>query len=117
MRHILAPGGRLLLLVPALSCLYGTIDRNLGHFRRYEKSRLATLLKRSGFFVETLRYSNALGTVGWYVNGRLLRRRELSNWQVILFDRFVPLLEAVERRVRPGIGMSLLAVARKLAVV
>src|SRR5713226_4244026 len=33
--RILAPGGRLLLIVPAIPAIMGTIDQSLGHFRRY----------------------------------------------------------------------------------
>src|SRR5262249_15179475 len=40
MAAILSPGGRLVLLVPALSWLYGTLDEHLHHFRRYEKLEL-----------------------------------------------------------------------------
>src|SRR5690349_21720540 len=35
MRDLLQPGGRLVLLVPSLRALYGTLDEALGHFRRY----------------------------------------------------------------------------------
>ena len=37
--RLLAPGGRLLLLVPAERYLYGTLDRALGHYRRYQRAR------------------------------------------------------------------------------
>ncbi len=45
MRQVLAPGGRAVFLLPAFESLYGPIDQNLGHFRRYSKASLgATLL-------------------------------------------------------------------------
>ncbi|HET6277763.1 MAG TPA: class I SAM-dependent methyltransferase, partial [Candidatus Polarisedimenticolia bacterium] len=37
MRRLLAPAGRLVLLVPALPAIYGTMDRALGHHRRYTR--------------------------------------------------------------------------------
>ena len=34
-RSVLPEGGRLVILVPALPALYGSIDEAIGHFRRY----------------------------------------------------------------------------------
>jgi len=39
MRTLLAPKGRLVLLVPQYPALYGAYDRELGHFRRYRYGR------------------------------------------------------------------------------
>jgi SAM-dependent methyltransferase len=44
----LAPGGRVLLSVPAWPCLYGRQDRTLGHLRRYTRSRCRELLRAAG---------------------------------------------------------------------
>ena len=39
-RRLLTSGGRLVLLVPAFQFLYGSVDRALGHCRRYTKGEL-----------------------------------------------------------------------------
>ena len=44
---------------------------------------------------------------------RVLRKSGLASWSTILFDKLVPLVAAVERRLKPPFGMSLFAVARK----
>ena len=41
MHDLLQPGGRLVLLVPSLRALYGTLDEALGHFRRYVPAELS----------------------------------------------------------------------------
>jgi len=56
-------------------------------------------------------YFNLIGVPGWYLNARLLRRRSVPGLQARMNDRLVPLLR-LERRLRPPIGMSLLAVGR-----
>jgi len=111
--EILEPGGRLLLHVPALSALYGTLDRNLDHYRRYNRKGLLSLLGEAGFEIEQLNYCNAVAALGWFWNGRVLRKSKLASWSTILFDKLVPLVAAVERRLKPPFGMSLFAVARK----
>ena len=50
----LAPGGRLLLVVPAHQRLYGAIDRAIDHHRRYERPGLAEKLEEAGFHVESM---------------------------------------------------------------
>jgi glycosyltransferase involved in cell wall biosynthesis len=112
MRSILAPGGRLALLVPALRRLYGSLDEHLLHFRRYEKSELEEKLAAAGFQLEDCRFVNRPGVFGWWLNGRVLKRRVLPKMQLKAFSLVKPLLKREEIR-PPNYGMSLLAIARK----
>jgi SAM-dependent methyltransferase len=105
--------GRLVLLVPALRILYNTLDRELGHLRRYTRRELILKLKRNHFHICSLNYFNFFGIFGWFVNGALLRRRLLPARQVRMFNRLVPLMVQMERRVPRLIGQSLIAVGEK----
>jgi glycosyltransferase involved in cell wall biosynthesis len=112
MHAVLQPGGRLVLLVPALARLYGTLDEQLRHFRRYEKAELEEKLGKGGFRVDECRFVNRPGVVGWYVNGKILRRRILPRAQLAAFKLMLPLLRREERN-PPPYGMSLLAIATR----
>ena len=112
MREILPPQGRLILLVPALARLYGSLDVHLRHFRRYEKPELERKLSEAGFRIEDCRFVNRPGVFGWFVNGRLLRRKVLPRAQLRAFRLLLPLLKR-EETAPPSFGMSLLAIARK----
>lgn len=112
-RATLAPGGRLLLLVPAERYLYGTLDQALGHYRRYEPAELRALLRAGGWEIESLRYMNLPGILGWFLNGRVLRRRLLPRFQLGIFNLLGPLFEHLERLVPPPRGQSLFAICRK----
>ncbi len=109
---ILPPGGRLALLVPAMPSLYGTLDVNLNHLRRYDGEPLRQLLNEAGFDIDALRYVNRPGVVGWWLNSCLLKRRALPRGQLAAFRWVLPLLRLEEKR-PPSFGMSLLALARK----
>jgi glycosyltransferase involved in cell wall biosynthesis len=109
---ILPPGGCLILLVPALAKLYGTLDEHLRHFRRYEKAELEGKVRSAGFTLEDCRFVNRPGILGWYVNGKVLRRRVLPRGQLAAFKLLLPLLRREESS-PPPTGMSLLAIARK----
>jgi SAM-dependent methyltransferase len=112
MAAILPPGGRLVLLVPALRWLYGTLDEHLRHFRRYEKEEIEGKLAAAGFALEDCRFVNRPGILGWYLNGKILRRRVLPRGQLKAFKLLLPLLRREETN-PPSTGMSLLAIARK----
>ncbi len=110
-RRQLAPGGRLLLLVPAHPFLLGSLDRTVAHERRYAKEPLRQALLAAGLEVETLRHVNPVGALGWLVSSRLLRRELIPEGPLRLFDRLVPALRALDS-MHPPFGLSLWGVAR-----
>jgi hypothetical protein len=114
MRQVLIPGGRAIFLLPAFEALYGPIDQNLGHFRRYSKSGWRELAESVGFRVTELRYFNLIGFFGWWTNAHIFHRQQLSEWQIELFDRVgVPLLSRLEKWIEPPVGQSIFAVLQK----
>lgn len=113
LKEALSPDGRLILLVPAFARLYGTLDEHLHHFRRYEKAELEQKIREAGFELEDLRFVNRPGIFGWWLNGRVLRRRVLPRGQLMAFKLLMPLLKREEVE-PPSSGLSLLAIARKV---
>ena len=110
---MLKPGGKLVLVVPAHMCLYNPLDANDGHFRRYEYAELNEKLKTAGFSVVHESRFNLFGIFGWFLNGTILRRKDLPTGQMGLFNTVAPLLFRLERLVGPPVGLSLLAVGAK----
>ena len=45
----LAPGGKMVLWVPAFEALYGKFDQRIGHYRRYRRDALQALVHKTGF--------------------------------------------------------------------
>ena len=110
----LTPGGALLILVPALPALYGSLDKAFEHYRRYTRPELEKDLSDAGFEIEQLHYMNVVGIAGWFVAGKVMRRTTLGRGQVRFYDRWViPWLRRVESVVHPPLGQSLIAIARK----
>jgi SAM-dependent methyltransferase len=113
MQQLLCPGGRLIAIVPAHGWLYGSMDRSIGHYRRYTREDLAHKMRAAGFHIEVQKYLNALGTLGWFVNGRVLKQQVPPKGQLRLFNLVVPFARAVECLVPLPFGLSLLSVARR----
>jgi phospholipid N-methyltransferase len=108
------PGGTIILFTPALSVLYGTLDKAFEHYRRYSKLGLTDLLTRAGFRLLDIRYLNLPGAAMWFLAGKILRQKTIRPSQVRIYDRwFVPWVSKLERRWEPPFGQSLLAIGRK----
>ena len=57
-RRLLAPQGVVVITVPAFAKLWGPHDEQLHHKRRYERAELTAKLRRTGFEITKLSYSN-----------------------------------------------------------
>jgi SAM-dependent methyltransferase len=112
-RRLLKPGGKLLLFVPALQSLFGSMDSSYGHYRRYSRGELEKKVGGAGFQVEYCRYLNLLGILGWWLNGKILRRKIIPKSQMMLYDRVVSITSQIERFLPKPIGLSLFCVGLK----
>jgi len=116
-------GGRLVITVPALMWLYGRRDRDIGHYRRYDPSRLREFFAGRPIVVEELRFWNGLGVLPRVVTEKLLGRRMDESFRYgeptlkkralrFALDRW---FRTVERYLRPPIGLTLIVKATRLA--
>ena len=112
MAGLLAPGGRLIIQVPQHQALFSPMDRELGHFRRYDADQLTEKLTAAGLSVVGVKNFNALGSLGWLVNARLLGRRRLGKVQLKIYDMFVPLMSRMEKHLQLP-GLSLVGIGQK----
>ena len=101
----LRPDGSLFLLSPAHGLLFGEVDRAVHHERRYSKAALARLLRDTGFVVETIRYVNPVGALGWLVSSRLLKVRDIPSSSLRIYEQLVPALKLLDRVPMP-FGLS-----------
>jgi len=108
----LQTGGRAIILVPQDQRIYGTLDEVLGHYRRYSVTELRTRMEEAGFEVEDVLQFNRVTRPGWYVNGRILKRRHFSRLQLWMFDRMVWLWRRIDRFL-PWPAVSIIAIAKK----
>ncbi|MGH9198247.1 MAG: methyltransferase, partial [Acidimicrobiia bacterium] len=109
MRDMLISGGRVVVLVPAMRALYGSLDKGLGHVRRYDAGALRRLFDDADLLIDRVFFFNMVGALGWFANSRLLGVARIPKSQVQWFDRLVPCLRAEDFLPRP-FGQSLIAV-------
>ena len=106
--------GRLFVFVPAMEFLYGSLDAEIGHFRRYQKRDLVEKIQRAGFSTLLCRYFDIVGVTPWWINYRLLKSKKMSPSVVSFYDRYVvPPARKIESLVRLPVGKNLILVAQK----
>ena len=69
-------------------------------------------MSEAGFNIVMKQRTTKLGSIGWFVSGRILGRRHLSPRQMIWFDRLLPVAKILEYLL-PIPGMSLTMVGQK----
>jgi glycosyltransferase involved in cell wall biosynthesis len=114
LRTALEPGGVAIVLVPQGPRLFGTLDEALGHQRRYTRESLHEAFEKEGFQIERTFDFNRTSVPGWWLNGKLLRRRHFSRFQLKVLDWLIWLVRRIDRFL-PWHGASLIVLARRPA--
>lgn len=109
---LLKSGGRLILLVPAHQFLYGNIDKEIDHFRRYPKREIVSRLKGCGFKIIKSQRFNFPGALGWFIAGKIFKKNAVEESNISIFNRIAPFILPLEI-FEPPIGISVLVVAKK----
>jgi 2-polyprenyl-3-methyl-5-hydroxy-6-metoxy-1,4-benzoquinol methylase len=110
----LKPGGTAIVLVPQGQKIYGTLDEVLGHFRRYSEQELRKKMEAAGLHVERVLHFNRITMPGWYLNGRILKRKSFGRFQLFIFDHLVWLWKILDRLI-PWMSVSIIGIAKKSA--
>ncbi len=108
----LCQGGRAIILVPHGQEVYGTLDKVLGHYRRYSQAELRKKMESIGFHLEEMLEFNRISRPGWYVTGRILKKTTLSRVQLKIFDHLVWLWRRIDKRL-PWPPVSIIAIGVK----
>jgi SAM-dependent methyltransferase len=111
----LRPGGKLVVYVPAFPCLYSSMDKMVGHRRRYTRTGLETLVRAAGFYVDRAEYMDSLGFLAtlvfkWFGN----REGNVDQQGLIMFDRYIfPVSVQLDRALSRFFGKNVLVCAHR----
>lgn len=112
--RMLRPGGYLLIFVPAMPALYGSLDEKFGHYRRYTKAGLVTVCGKAGYEITHSRYFDIFGAFPWWLINRVFHSSALNPRMAKLYDRLVvPFARHAENVITPPFGKNLVLVGRK----
>lgn len=109
----LEKSGRLIILVPAFQSLFSNFDRKIGHFRRYKKNGLKSLIPQ-GMKIEKLDYLDSSSMLVSLAARYFNKSGESSLQQVMFWDNyFVPFSRLIDPIFSFSFGKSLAGVWKK----
>jgi glycosyltransferase involved in cell wall biosynthesis len=111
-KEVLAQKGRAIILVPQGQWNFGTLDEVLEHKRRYSQETLRKLGTDCGMEVTRILEVNRVGTVAWFLNGKLMRRRSFGLVQIWMLNLFTPIFRLIDPLV-PLPPLSLIAIMER----
>jgi SAM-dependent methyltransferase len=113
----LRAGGTLLIYVPAFALLYTSMDRKVGHLRRYKRRDLGVKVAAAGLTIETSEYVDSLGflaTLAYRFAGS--EAGDINRGALRIYDRLAfPVSRCTDRILKRVIGKNILMVASKPA--
>ena len=112
LRATLKPNGVLVMLVPHSHNLFGSLDRSLGHRRRYSVEEAREMMAAQGFTLEKAYTFNRAGTPPWWAYSRIFGKTSISKLVLKIFDKSVWLWRRIDS-LMPWPGLSLIVVGRK----
>lgn len=119
--ELLKPGGKILIEVPALPFLYSSHDKFLGHYRRYSKKYMLSIINKKKLKVIDIWYQDFIGILGSLLYFKFKKitlntntGANLVSNQGKIYDKYiVPFQKFVEKYIRPPIGLSLTIILQK----
>lgn len=111
----LRDGGKLLIYVPAFPVLFTSMDRKVGHVRRYTQRDLRAKVEGAGLTVLAAEYVDSLGFLATLVY-RLVGSKsgDIDRSALRTYDRFVfPVSQWIDRALKRVIGKNVLLIAER----
>jgi SAM-dependent methyltransferase len=84
-----AGSGKMLIYVPAFEILFSSMDRQVGHFRRYRKKDLTEKVRQAGLIpVSSARYVDSLGFLAALLYKLTDKSGRIGRKNLIFYDRY-----------------------------
>jgi glycosyltransferase involved in cell wall biosynthesis len=109
---LLSDQGKAIILVPRGQKVYGSLDAVLGHKRRYSEETIRSLSQKVGFVVEKMIPFNRVSTIPWWINGKLLKKKTFSLFQLYCMNLLTPIFKIIDRFL-PFPSLSYIAILNK----
>jgi len=111
----LVPGGYAFIYVPAFEILFSSMDRKVGHFRRYTKKDLIAKLQSTNFIIEKTQYVDSLGFIAALIF-RFINNGSggLNKRTLVFYDRVIfPISRLCDHLFHNLFGKNVWVLARK----
>jgi SAM-dependent methyltransferase len=107
-------GGHILIYVPALQCLYSSMDKKVGHYRRYSRKELEKKCMQAGFTVKSSRYVDFVGVFASLIYKFLDNGKgDIDIRKLHFYDRYVfPISRLLDKATQHTLGKNVFIYAQ-----
>ena len=111
--ELLNDNGKLIILVPAYNYLFNEFDKQVGHYRRYNKTMLRSeindlLVEQSVFYLDSLGFFASLA------NKLIIKKKLPTEKDILFWDKFlIPISKLSDLISGKSFGKSLIGVYKK----
>jgi glycosyltransferase involved in cell wall biosynthesis len=94
---LLYPKGTAIILVPRGQWAFGSLDKLLGHKRRYSEESIRQLSKKAGLSIKKIISFNKISTIPWFINGKILKKKSLGFFQIAIMNLLTPVFKRIDK--------------------
>lgn len=106
-------GGNLVILAPAHQWLFTPFDETIGHYRRYNKKMLSTIIPKNLECIDLI-YLDCVGLIASLSNRFILKSKMPSRKQIAFWDEImIPVSRLIDPLIQFSIGKSVVGIWQK----
>lgn len=105
--------GKLIINVPAFNILFSKFDRDVGHFRRYNKKNLLEIFSKLDIDIKQLKYFDSIGFFFSLLSKIIGNPKSNFGTKIKIWNFFVPISKILDKILFHSFGKSLICVVEK----
>jgi len=112
---LLENNGYLIIIVPAFQFLFSDFDKNVGHFRRYNKNFFKEYRKKNNLEIEQLKYFDIIGFFIIFLSKFLkLTNSKKTILGIKIWNFLIPVSKFLDKLILHNLGKSIICVYKKV---
>tara|TARA_B100000029_G_C17499755_1_gene932257 strand:+ start:655 stop:1362 length:708 start_codon:yes stop_codon:yes gene_type:complete len=105
--------GKLIINVPAFNILFSKFDKDVGHFRRYNKKRLLDIFSKIDVDIKELKYFDSIGFFFSLLSKIIGSSKSNFAIKIKIWNFLVPISKVLDKILFHSFGKSLICVVEK----
>jgi len=110
--HNLFPNSSIVIQVPAMPFIYGNMDKQAGHFRRYSMHSIRKVVETANYRISDIFYFNAIGAITWFISTKIIRlnlKGQKTEYFIRFNDKFIiPISQKIDFLLNRLFGQSII---------
>tara|TARA_B100000767_G_C19718049_1_gene515879 strand:+ start:524 stop:1210 length:687 start_codon:yes stop_codon:yes gene_type:complete len=110
----LKKNGHLIINVPAFNLLYSEFDKEVGHYKRYQKKDIRKILSKKSYSQIDMKYYDSIGFILAFLSKtfKMNFKKNFRN-KIIFWNNLIPLSKLFDKLIFNFFGKSLIIIIKK----